>query len=268
MTHRQPAENAPRIDVPTGEGPAQVRVLRPPTGADERGTLLLGHGAGGARDAADVLALTELADEGWTVVLVDQPWRVAGRRVASRPPALDRAFAEVTAALRGPGWQASHGIRLPRPWVLGGRSAGARVACRAGVDEQGKVQEGVAGVVCLAFPLHPPGRPERSRAAELARPVAAGLPTLVVQGRRDPFGTPEEVRAAVRGPALRLVAVQGTHSPSPDLGTVRRHVATFLRVLGDPDATAAPADATAAPADATATAGDGTPAPPRGAARP
>ncbi|AXH97670.1 alpha/beta hydrolase family protein [Ornithinimicrobium avium] len=222
---------APGTEVVTREGPALVRVVRPATvngpGPGHLGTLLLGHGAGGRRDAADLLALAALAEDGWTVVLVDQPWRVAGRRVATAPPSLDRAWTDVTTTLMTPGWQQEHDIPLPVPWVVGGRSAGARVACRTAPETAS-----VAGVVCLAFPLHPPGRPDRSRAAELARPLAAALPTLVVQGTRDPFGTPEEVSAAVGpDPALTLVPVPGAHSPSRELTTVRRQVADFLAAL-------------------------------------
>ncbi|WP_323368749.1 alpha/beta family hydrolase, partial [Ornithinicoccus halotolerans] len=103
--------------------------------------------------------------------------------------------------------------------VVGGRSAGARVACRTASDV------GADGVLCLAFPLHPPGKPERSRAEELRRPLAAGLPVLVVQGERDAFGGPEEVAAATASAAgvdrLRLEPVPGSHSPSPDLARVR-----------------------------------------------
>lgn len=228
--------DAPRVDVDTDEGVAQVRVLTPPvvgaTQADAglRGTLLLGHGAGGRRDAADVLALTALSEQGWTVVLVDQPWRVAGRSVATGPPRLDRAWRGVTSALVTPDWQERHGLPLPRPWVVGGRSAGARVACRTSV---GAGPPQVAGVVCLAFPLHPPGRPDRSRAQELAVPLTAGLPTLVVQGAADPFGSPQEIAEATRtsSAALTLVGVPGNHSPSRDLSAVRRHVGAFLAAL-------------------------------------
>lgn len=244
----RPAAVAPTgVEVATRQGPARVRVRMPtpstvpvtPSAPGQGsgalpGTLLLGHGAGGQRDAADVLALTALADQGWTVVLVDQPWRVAGRKVASPPPALDQAFADLTAAIGTEDWQREHAIPLPRPWVLGGRSAGARVACRAAVDAAGAPVPGVAAVVCLAFPLHPPGRPERSRAAELAGPVGAGLPTLVVQGARDPFGSPEEVAAAVAGPALTLRTVPGTHSPSRGLPAVLDHVRGFLADLLSP----------------------------------
>ncbi|MFK5634639.1 MULTISPECIES: alpha/beta family hydrolase [unclassified Ornithinimicrobium] len=228
MTSHPPA--VPRIDVATGEGPAQVRAHVPDPTVGRSGTLLLGHGAGGQRDAADVLALTDVGDLGWTVVLVDQPWRVAGRNVATRPASLDRAWTDVLTTLASPDWQDAHGLPLPGPWVVGGRSAGARVACRTSVVD-GHPRSGVGGVLCLAFPLHPPGRPDRSRADELALPVGAGLPTLVVQGSTDPFGSPDEVSAAVRGDLLTLCAVPAAHSPSRDLRAVRAHVTEFLATL-------------------------------------
>ncbi|HSP59545.1 MAG TPA: alpha/beta family hydrolase [Ornithinimicrobium sp.] len=211
----------PAVLVPTEQGPGRVRVAA----ADApRGTLLLGHGAGGQRDSRDLLALTSLADHGWSVVLVDQPWRVAGRRVATAPPRLDAAWRQILAALAAE-QSGARGAPLPRPWVVGGRSAGARVACRTSVGTDGSAPV-VAGVVCLAFPLHPPGRPERSRADELALPVRAGLPTLVVQGRNDPFGGPDELGEAVGDHRLTVVPVSGTHSPTADLtaltGAVRR----------------------------------------------
>lgn len=221
--------------VPTTQGPAAVRVFAP-TGrasATPRGTLLVGHGAGGQRDAADVLALTGLTADGWTVVLVDQPWRVAGRRVATAPPTLDEAWTQVVAAL-AEGGAAPDGTALPRPWVYAGRSAGARVACRTSVLSAPPP----AAVVSLAFPLHPPGRPDRSRAQELAAPLRAGIPTLVVQGGRDPMGTPAEIRDEIRGalddpahrpsPALTLHEVPGAHSPTRDLDALVDHVRAFL----------------------------------------
>jgi hypothetical protein len=234
------AQHLPRQALSTSEGTAQVRVLPAdpdPGGPAGAGTLLLGHGAGGQRDAADVLALTALTGQGWTVVLVDQPWRVAGRRIATPPPRLDRAWLDVVAALSGdlagsagPG-RSPDGAVLPRPWVYGGRSAGARVAARTSVGPDGSPVPGVAAVLCLAFPLHPPGRPERSRAEELLRPVDADLPVLVVQGRRDPMGTPQEIRAAVGDRPLTLQAVDGTHSPGRDLGAVTGAAAAFLAGL-------------------------------------
>ncbi|QFG69157.1 alpha/beta family hydrolase [Ornithinimicrobium pratense] len=212
--------------IPTSQGPAAVRVF-PALAGPARGTVLVGHGAGGQRDAADVLALLELTVAGWTVVLVDQPWRVAGRKVATAPPTLDRAWSEVVAVL-AEGGQAPDGTPLPRPWVYAGRSAGARVACRTSVD--GPAQPPRA-VVTLAFPLHPPGKPERSRVEELATPLRAGIPTLIVQGRADPMGTPSQIRQAVGDPlpeALTLHEVPGNHSPTRHLTALREHVCTFL----------------------------------------
>lgn len=212
--------------VPTSQGPAAVRVF-PAASRPGRGTVLVGHGAGGQRDAADVLTLVELTAEGWTVVLLDQPWRVAGRRVATAPPTLDRAWTEVLETL-AQGGQAPDGTPLPGPRVYAGRSAGARVACRTSVD--GPPRPPVA-VVALAFPLHRPGKPERSRAAELATPLAAGIPTLVVQGGRDPMGAPAEIRQALGDPlpeALTLREVPGNHSPTRNLAALRDHVRAFL----------------------------------------
>lgn len=177
-------------EVPTRQGPARLhRTGRSPRGA---ATLVLGHGAGGGVDALDLHALADAVSEaGHAVVLVEQPWRVAGRRIAPRPESLDEAWLDSVRALRPGG-----------PLVLGGRSAGARVACRTA----GTLR--AAAVVALAFPLHPPGRPERSRADEL---TACPVPVLVVQGDRDPFGTPGEVRRAARGsrPGVRVVPIPG-----------------------------------------------------------
>jgi predicted alpha/beta-hydrolase family hydrolase len=136
-------------------------------------TLLLGHGAGGGVESADLAALAAtLPRNGISVVRVEQPWRVAGRKIAPRPAVLDECF--VAAADK---------LRVRTPLVVGGRSAGARSAARTAREL------GASGVVALAFPLHPPGRPERSRLDELQ---AVRVPTLVVQGERDAFGRPEE----------------------------------------------------------------------------
>lgn len=177
-------------EVPTRQGPARLhRTGRSPRGA---ATLVLGHGAGGGVESADLQDLAAaVRAAGHAVVLVEQPWRVAGRRIAPRPAALDEAWVDAVRALRPGG-----------SLVLGGRSAGARVACRtAGVV-------GAAAVVALAFPLHPPGRPERSRAEELR---ACPVPVLVAQGDHDPFGTPVEVRRAAgrSGPGVRVIPIPG-----------------------------------------------------------
>ena len=139
-------------------------------------TLLLGHGAGGGVESRDLVALAEgLPRNGISVVRVEQPWHVAGKKIAPRPEVLDACFVA-----------ASDKLRVRTPLVVGGRSAGARSAARTAR------QLGAAGFLGLAFPLHPPGRPERSRLPELE---AVEPPVLIVQGERDPFGTPEEFPA-------------------------------------------------------------------------
>lgn len=156
--------------VPTPQGDARLVTYR---ARDARLTVLLTHGAGGGIDAADLVGLASaLPRHGITVTLVEMPWRVLGKKLAPRPALIDEAYRAVVDALR-----------QRTPLVLGGRSAGARSACRIAADM------GAAGVVALAFPLHPPGKPEKSRVDEL---LGTGLPTLVVQGERDPFGTPAE----------------------------------------------------------------------------
>lgn len=158
--------------VPTPAGDARI-TYAPAEGA-AKALLALGHGAGGGIEARDLQALAAaLPVLGITVALVEQPWRVAGRRLAPAPKTLDAGWAPVAAHLLAQG----------PPLVAGGRSAGARVACRTGAAS------GAVGVVALAFPLHPPGRPEKSRAEEL---LGCGLPALVVQSVADPFGGPAE----------------------------------------------------------------------------
>lgn len=168
------------LTVDTPAGPGRLTLARPDGAV--RAVALLGHGAGGGIDAPDLAALAaSLPAHGVAVARYEQPWRVAGRRVAGPPPSLDKAWLPALDAVRA----AFPGV----PLVVGGRSAGARVACRT-------LPPDAVGVLCLSFPLHPPGRPEKSRIAELAG-VAA--PALVVQGARDPFGGPDALRAALAG---------------------------------------------------------------------
>lgn len=156
------------VPTPYGEGRIDVYAARGPTA-----TLLLSHGAGNGVEARDLAALASaLPRQGVTVALFEQPWRIAGRKIASPPPTLDVGFAAAYRVLR------------PRsPVVVGGRSAGARSAARCATGL------GAVGCLALSFPLHPPGRPEKTRIEEL---TGAGVPTLVVQGERDPMGRPEE----------------------------------------------------------------------------
>ena len=199
------------IETPTGPGRLHVHE---PEGT-QRGTVILGHGAGGSEQTADALLLAEvLPHDGWRTVLVDMPWRVAGRRVATAPPTLDRGWLPLVEAAKG-----EHGLL-----VVGGRSAGGRVACRTAEAV------GADAVVCFSFPLHPPGKPERSRAEELAIPCRLGLPVLVTQGRRDPFGTPEEIRAAAPE-AVEVVAVTAAHHAPKDLDELVIPVRSFLADL-------------------------------------
>jgi len=156
--------------IPTPQGDARLESYR---SRRPVATLLMSHGAGAGIDTLDLHSLARaLPGQGVTVHLMEQPWKVAGRKVAGAPATLDAALRAVADQIR------------PRtPLVVGGRSAGARSACRMGR------QLGASGCLALSFPLHPPGRPEKSRADELR---GARLPTLVVQGERDTFGRPEE----------------------------------------------------------------------------
>lgn len=193
-------------EIGTLRGPARVDVDLPARPADT--ALVLGHGAGGGVDAPDLLAVRDvLVDAGIAVFRVTQPYRVAGRRAPAPAGHLDEAWSAVLAALRD---------RHPAVtrWLVGGRSSGARVACRTAVAV------GADGIVALAFPLHPPGRPERSRAGELA----TGLPTLVINGDRDPFGVPDP------GPRVDVVVRPGeTHDLKRDPAGTAALVRDWLR---------------------------------------
>lgn len=213
-----------RHDVRTPLGPARVHLRAPvPREAGARrtagtaaGTLVLGHGAGGGIGALDLVAVdAAAAAAGWWSVLVEQPWRVAGKRVAPAPARLDVAWLAVMASL------ADLVPPADGPLVVGGRSAGARVACRTATAT------GADGVLCLAFPLHPPGRPERSRAAELAD---AGAEVLAIQGERDPFGPPGEV-SALGLPHVRVAGVPGDHGLSTSAAAVADVVTGWLAEL-------------------------------------
>jgi predicted alpha/beta-hydrolase family hydrolase len=201
------------LDVDTPLGLARAHL----TDGGARGTLVLGHGAGGGIESADLVELTaEAAAAGWRVVLVEQPWRVAGRRIAAAPPKLDEAWTVVLDLLRA-------NALLTGPLVLGGRSAGARVACRTAAAQD------AAGVLALAFPLHPPGKPEKSRAGEL---TGVSVPVCVVQGETDAFGRPEDIAAVLTGRANASVyAVPGDHSLKKDVDVVASAAMSWLTEL-------------------------------------
>jgi predicted alpha/beta-hydrolase family hydrolase len=194
------------IETPHGEARAELHC------ATEGGAaMLLGHGAGGGLGAPDLVAATRAATSaGVHVALVEQPYRVAGRRAPAPARQLDAVWLAVAEVL-GERW--FPGL----PLVFGGRSSGARVACRTATEGQ------AVAVLCLAFPLHPPAHPERSRQAELD---AVEVPTLIVQGENDPFGRP----AAAHHRELALVP--GNHSLSSGVAGVGRAVQDWLgRVL-------------------------------------
>lgn len=141
-----------------------------------RAVLAVSHGAGGGIGARDLVALAgALPARGVTVALVEQPWRVAGKKIAPAPKTLDAGWTALWPVLAAPGL----------PVIAGGRSAGARVACRTAGEL------GAAAVLALSFPLHPPGKPEKSREDELFL-AASASPLLIVQGGNDPFGRPGE----------------------------------------------------------------------------
>ena len=159
------------IDTPHGE--ARLVTFR---AKSPRVTVMLSHGAGNGIDTADLEALArDLPRHGVSVVLLEQPWKVAGRKVATPPQTLDDGLLA-----------AANFTRVRTPLVVGGRSAGARSAARSAK------RLGAVGCLALAFPLHPPGHPEKSRVDELR---GAKVPTLVIQGERDPMGRPEEFPA-------------------------------------------------------------------------
>jgi predicted alpha/beta-hydrolase family hydrolase len=196
-----------RAELPTPSGPAIAEIDRPRETA--QALLVLTHGAGGGVDSADLNAVRAGAlKSGIAVVRLLQPYRVAGRRSPAAPAKQDEAWLAALSALRRR--KALAGL----PLVVGGRSNGARVACRTAVAA------GAVGVVALAFPLHPPGRPENTRLGELD---GAGVPVLVVQGDRDPFGMPPG------GPDREIVVIAGAdHSLKRELSTIASCVTAFV----------------------------------------
>jgi len=195
------------MQISTSGGPARAEIDRPVAAAF---LLAMTHGAGGGVDTRDLLAVRDVAvGLGGVVARVLQPYQVRGARAPGAAGPQDAAWLEIVAALRDefPGL----------PLVQGGRSNGARVACRTAAQAEAR------GVIALAFPLHPPGRPEQSRAAELR---AAGTDVLVVNGERDPFGIPE------RRDAAQVIVLPGeTHSLSKNPAAVGAAVGPWLSKL-------------------------------------
>ncbi len=201
----------PAIEIDTPHGPARAHLHQADAPA---AALVLGHGAGGGVSAPDIVAVTDVAlSEGFSVALVEQPYRVAGRRAPAPAHQLDTAWTAVIDHLRA---NDLSGL----PLVTGGRSLGARVACRT-VEATGAV-----AVLCLAFPVHAPGRtaPEHSRLPELE---AVPVPVLVVQGESDPFGMPPP------GKRRTVTTVPGDHGLKKDLAAVAGAVRDWLPSVRD-----------------------------------
>jgi len=196
------------LEIATPRGPARVHLHE---AADPRAALVLGHGAGGGVGARDLVAATEEALAlGLSVALVEQPYRVAGRRSAAPAPQLDAAWTAVAAALR-------EDVLSALPLIAGGRSSGARVACRTAAAT------GAFAVLCLAFPLAPPRRASGTQpASRLPELDAVKVPVLVVQGEGDPFGMPPARRGR------RVVALRGNHSLTSDMPGLRAAVRAWL----------------------------------------
>jgi predicted alpha/beta-hydrolase family hydrolase len=180
--------------------------------ADEpRAALVLGHGAAGGVNSADLVAVTNVAlSEALSVALVEQPYRVAGRRSPAPAAQLDAAWTAVVSNLRA-------GELRGLPLVVGGRSLGARVACRTAKAT------GAVAVLCLAFPLQPRRRSGPAPASRLPELDEVTVPTLVVQGARDPFGIPPA------GALREVVQVAGNHSLKTDPEAVAAAVRAWLR---------------------------------------
>jgi uncharacterized protein len=192
------------IDTPHGPARAHVRAAEDPKGA-----LVLGHGANGGVTAPDLVAVGEVAlSAGLSVALVEQPYLVAGRRSPAPARQLDAAWTAVVERLR-------EGELSGLSPIVGGRSAGARVACRTAADT------GAPAVLCLAFPLHAPGRSAAGK-TRLPELESVQVPVLVVQGARDPFGRPPE------GPNRTVTTVPGNHSLKTDLDAVTAAVREWL----------------------------------------
>ena len=191
------------VDTPHGAARVHLDLVDGAVGA-----LVLGHGAGGGVGAPDLVRARDVAlDLGVSVALVEQPYRVAGRKSAAPAKQLDAAWSAVMESLRG---DELAGL----PLVGGGRSSGARVACRTVADV------GAVAVLCLAFPWIPPGKgPEKSREDELD---AVSVPVLIVQGDSDPFGMP------VAAPGREVVVVAGNHGLKKDLDAVGDAVRAWL----------------------------------------
>jgi predicted alpha/beta-hydrolase family hydrolase len=197
-----------QIDTPTGPARAHLHPAK-----DPRGAVVLGHGAGGGIEAPDLVAARDAAvAEGFSVALIEQPYRVAGKRAPATAKRLDEAWVTVVEHLRG---SELGNLSL----VVGGRSLGARVACRTLVDTS------AGAVLCLAFPLVPPRRGDKPPQSRLPELEAVTVPVLIVQGESDRFGMPPE------GPNRQVAKVRGDHGLKSDPEAITAAVREWLPAL-------------------------------------
>jgi predicted alpha/beta-hydrolase family hydrolase len=195
------------VEIETPQGTARVHLHAV---EEPRAALVLGHGAGGGVEAPDLVAAAKAArSQELTVALIEHPYRVAGRRSPPRAPQLDAAWTAVVDDLRA-------GELAGLPLIVGGRSLGARVACRTAEST------GAVAVLCLAFPLEPPRRGDKPPESRLPELDAVDVPTLVLQGERDRFGMPPP------GPRREVVPVPGDHGLKADTDAVARAVEAWL----------------------------------------
>ena len=197
------------LDIATPTGPALADLDKP---TKPRALFIVGHGAGGGVDAVDIVAARDACLAAHIAVArITQPYRVAGRRTPPPPKALDPAWIAAAEAVR-----AQRGLGS-LPIIVGGRSSGARVACRTATEV------GAAGVIALAFPVHPPGKPESTRIPELELPT---VPVLVIQGDRDPFGMPPPAKGRT------IIVIAGAdHGLKKDRATIASSVVEFIDAL-------------------------------------
>jgi predicted alpha/beta-hydrolase family hydrolase len=213
MPAREPSYG---VEIATAHGPARAHLY---IAEEAPAALILGHGAGGGIGAPDLVSVTETARAtNLSVVLVEQPYRVAGKRSPAPAHQLDASWIAVVEQLR-------RDVLRDLPLIVGGRSAGARVACRTAQETR------AVAVLCLAFPLRPPRRTGAKGEPQTRQPEldAVRVPTLVVQGGQDPFGMPEA------GPMREVVTVRGNHSLRTDLQAVREAVGDWLNRVAAPE---------------------------------
>jgi predicted alpha/beta-hydrolase family hydrolase len=198
------------------DGPEKARV-----------TILLAHGAGAPMDSAAMNAVTKaLVTTGLRVARFEFAYMASRRTEAGRkpPPRAEKVMSEYVAAVEA--------LKAKEPLIIGGKSMGGRVASMVCDDLLAKGK--VAGLLCLGYPFHPIGKPEQLRTAHLAN---LKTPALIVQGTRDPFGTPEEVESYKLSKQIEILWLEdGDHDLKPRKAvsgfSAADHLATMAKAVG------------------------------------